>query len=79
MTNKHLGQVLNDYWSVAHYTTLYDLAKSKNGNRGIVINPGTATVEENKEKSKLTLSHTAVPTKQKANQWKDFGEVLLID
>lgn len=29
-----------------------------------------ATVEENGEKSKLVLSHTAVPTEQKADKWK---------
>ena len=32
----------------------------------------SSTVEENGEKSKLILSHTAVPTKQEADDWKDF-------
>ncbi|MFZ2545391.1 MAG: hypothetical protein WAW80_05430 [Candidatus Saccharimonadales bacterium] len=32
----------------------------------------SATVEDNGEKSKLVLSHTSIPTKQKADEWKDF-------
>lgn len=31
-----------------------------------------ATVEENGEKSKLVLSHTAVPTKEEADTWKTY-------
>lgn len=32
----------------------------------------SATIEDNREKSKLVLSHTAIPTKQEADDWKDF-------
>lgn len=32
----------------------------------------SATVEESKEKSKLILTHTAVPTKEEADEWKEF-------
>lgn len=31
-----------------------------------------ATVEENGDNSKLVLSHTAIPTKQQADGWKEF-------
>lgn len=32
----------------------------------------SATIEDNGEKSKLILSHTAVPTQQEADDWKSF-------
>ncbi len=32
----------------------------------------SATIEDNGEKSKLVLAHTAIPTKSEADNWKDF-------
>ena len=32
----------------------------------------SATIEDSGEKSRLILTHTAIPTKQEADSWKDF-------